>query len=143
MTIMTKRGSLDNIITYEHICDTTADLSNIPSEQTTLGSVAIVLKDPDGLGVYIATSAKEWIPLMSGTGGGGSGVENLVTICGQGDYDTATGQPTIENPVSNTFYLVPAADASSGSMFDEWIYVNGEWEKFGSGGGASVQPDWN
>lgn len=144
MTIMTKRGSLDNIITYEHVCDATADLNNIPSEQTTLGSVAIVLKDPDGLGVYIATSAKEWIPLMSGTGGGsGSGVENLVTICGENDYDAATGQPTIENPVSNTFYLVPAADASSGSMFDEWIYVDGEWEKFGSGSSASVQPNWN
>ena len=70
--IMTKRGSLDNIVTYEHYCDTKADLANIPENEITLGSTAIVLQDEDGaLGVYIATSDKEWIAMM--TTGGSSG----------------------------------------------------------------------
>ena len=64
MTIMSKRGQADNIITYEHICDTTADLTNIDPKYVTLGSVAIVLKGSAGLEVYMATSDKEWVNLL-------------------------------------------------------------------------------
>ena len=64
MTIMSKRGQADNIITYEHICDTTADLANIDPKYITLGSVAIVLKGSAGLEVYMATSDKEWVNLV-------------------------------------------------------------------------------
>lgn len=66
MTIMSKRGQADNIITYEHICDTTADLANIDPKYITLGSVAIVLKGAAGLEVYMATSDKEWVNLVGG-----------------------------------------------------------------------------
>lgn len=66
MTIMSKRGQADNIITYEHICDTTADLANIDPKYITLGSVAIVLKGSAGLEVYMATSDKEWVNLIGG-----------------------------------------------------------------------------
>lgn len=61
--IMTKRGQQDNVITYEHICDTAADMNNIDPKYITLGSVAIVLKGSAGLEVYMATSNKEWIEL--------------------------------------------------------------------------------
>lgn len=67
MTIMSKRGSLDNVVTYEHICDTTADLEDIDPNYITLGSVAIVLESEAGLEVYMANSNKEWIPLVGGT----------------------------------------------------------------------------
>lgn len=63
MTIMSKRGSADNVITYEHICDTADDLQTIDPKQITLGSVAIVLKGAAGLEVYMATSDKEWVQL--------------------------------------------------------------------------------
>jgi len=43
--IMTKRGSQDNIITYEHFCDTHADMEKIDEKYVTLGSVCIVLED--------------------------------------------------------------------------------------------------
>ena len=63
-TIMSKRGQQDNIVTYEHICDTHADLENIDSKYITLGSVAIVLQDTgDTLGIYMATSEKQWISI--------------------------------------------------------------------------------
>lgn len=76
MNIMTKRGSLDNNITYEHYCDTKADLANIPKEQITLGSVAIVLKDEGNeMGIYIANSSKEWVSFSSG--GGGSNMSDI------------------------------------------------------------------
>lgn len=64
--IMSKRGQADNINTYEHICDTTADLANIDPKYVTLGSVAIVLKGSAGLEVYMATSDKEWVNLVGG-----------------------------------------------------------------------------
>jgi hypothetical protein len=77
MNIMTKRGGLDNIATFEHVCDRKADLDNIPKNQITLGSLAIVLKgENDGLEVYMANSKKEWILLMGSSGsGGGSGID--------------------------------------------------------------------
>ena len=64
MTIMTKRGQTDNVITYEHICDTAADMATIDPKYITLGSVAIVLKGSAGLEVYMATSNKEWVNLL-------------------------------------------------------------------------------
>ena len=77
--IMTKRGTQDNVVTYQHFCDTTADLANIESKYCTLGSIAIVLQgDSGGLQIYIANSDKQWNPLTSGIGGGnGGGVANL------------------------------------------------------------------
>ena len=62
MTKMTKRGNLDNVITYEHICDSTDDLPTIDPQYITLGSVAIVLSST-GIEVYMANSQKEWIKL--------------------------------------------------------------------------------
>lgn len=62
--IMTKRGQQDNIVTYEHICDTTADMKNIDPKFITLGSIAIVLKGAAGLEVYMASSDKEWVNLL-------------------------------------------------------------------------------
>lgn len=62
-SIMSKRGQQDNIITYEHICDTADDLDLIDPKYITLGSVAIVLQGDSGLEVYMANSDKEWIAL--------------------------------------------------------------------------------
>ena len=61
MNITTKRGTLDNNVTYEHCCDTTADMTNIDPNQITLGSTCIVLQgEDDALEVYIADSNKQW-----------------------------------------------------------------------------------
>jgi len=63
MTVMTKRGQIDNVVTYEHICDTSADLEKIDPKYITLGSIALVLKGAAGIEVYMATSDKEWVAL--------------------------------------------------------------------------------
>lgn len=63
--IMTKQGNLDNVVTYEHICDTTSDLANIDLKYKTLGSIAIVLQgDSGGLELYMSNSSGTWIPLL-------------------------------------------------------------------------------
>lgn len=68
MNIMTKKGSFDNIITYEHFCDNKSDLANIPVSQITLGSIAIVLKDDNNtMGIYIADSSKNWVAMSTFT----------------------------------------------------------------------------
>ena len=41
---MTKCGTHDNMVTYEHVCDYISDLKNIPLEYSTLGSTAIDLR---------------------------------------------------------------------------------------------------
>ena len=63
--IMTKRGNQDNVVTYEFVCDTTADLNAIEPEYITLGSVAIVIQGDSGFEVYMANSEKEWVNLAS------------------------------------------------------------------------------
>ena len=63
--IMTKRGGQDNVITYEFVCDSTADLQAIEPKYITLGSVAIVIQGNSGLEVYMANSKKEWINLAN------------------------------------------------------------------------------
>lgn len=146
MNVMTKRGSLDNVITYEHFCDAKSDLANIPKSQITLGSVAIVLNDENNsLGVYIADSSKTWISAMTSTGGsGGSTSVDLISICTSEEYDSSTGLPTIENPEENKLYLVPN-NGDNNNLFNEWIWTGEEWEQFGGAGGSVsiVQSDWN
>lgn len=63
MVITSKRGHLDEVVTFEFICDTSADMADIDPAQITLGSIAIVLQGQDGLEVYMATSTKQWIKL--------------------------------------------------------------------------------
>lgn len=55
--VMTKRGTMDNVVANEFYCDTAADLNNIDASEITFGSVAVVL---DGMEVFIANSQKEW-----------------------------------------------------------------------------------
>ena len=61
--IMTKRGGQDNIITYEFMCDSVADLNKIDPNYVTMGSVAIVINDFE---VYMANSQKQWVNLAGG-----------------------------------------------------------------------------
>lgn len=61
---MTKRGNVDNIITYEHFCDTKADMADIDPNEINLGSVCVVLEDEsenDTLQFYLAKSDKTWM----------------------------------------------------------------------------------
>ena len=62
-SIMTKRGNQDNIVTYEFVCDETADLAMIEPQYITMGSVAVIIQGDSGFEVYIANSKKEWINL--------------------------------------------------------------------------------
>ena len=126
MNIMTKRGNLDNVVTYEHFCDTFADLNNIPASEIFLGSTAVVIQGESGFTeFYIANSNKEWVPIVTSEGGGGLGVH----ICAEGEYDSS-GVPTIEFPDENTFYFVPGG--TSPNLYTEWIYANSAWEQVGS-----------
>jgi hypothetical protein len=61
---MTKRGNIDNIVTYEHFCDTKADMADIDTNEINLGSVCVVLADEsqnNTLQFYLAKSDKTWI----------------------------------------------------------------------------------
>lgn len=63
-TTMVKRGEEDNIITYEHYCDTFADRATIDPKYINLGTRCIVLEDETSNGaleVYISNSEKRWI----------------------------------------------------------------------------------
>ena len=130
---MTKRGSLDNCVTYEFICDTVADMNAIEDRYRTIGSTAVVLQGDAGLEVYISGSDKIWTSLSvinSGSVPSGGGLS--FHICGQDELD-ANGLPDVSEPDEVTFYLVPAADETTGNIYDEYIYVDDGWEKFGSG----------
>lgn len=65
-------------------------------------------------------------------GGGGSGGGLSIHYCTDGEYNQITGVPTIENPSETTFYLVPTGKGDN-NLYDEWVYADGKWERFGSG----------
>ncbi len=67
---MTKRGSLDNEVTNEFICETPADLAAIPASEIVLGSVAVVI---DPFDMLIAKGNKEWVSLAGGSSEGDEG----------------------------------------------------------------------
>ena len=143
--IMTKRGALDNIVTYEHYCDTNADLENIPQTESTLGSVAIVLQDTTtgGVGVYIANSQGQWNHLaVISSGEGSSAAGSQIHILAANQYDDTTGIPTITTPVSTDFYLVPTVTTSGATAYNEWIYTNDEWVLVGGNAENNTHADW-
>ena len=128
---MTKQGSLDNCVTYEFICDTIEDMNAIENRYRTIGSIAIVLQGTSGLEVYISGSDKQWNSLSS-IGSSSSDAAGLsIYICTQNEV--SNGLPDVDTPDEATIYLVPAADSNSGNLYDEYIYANDNWEKFGSG----------
>lgn len=98
--IMTKRGNEDNVITYEFVCDKTADLQDIEARYITIGSVAIVIEGDSGFEVYMANSQKRWINL--GTLGGGSNHGPTSNVVGEGAAgsmiinDGNTSSPTVD-----------------------------------------------
>lgn len=51
-----------------------------------------------------------------------------IHVCLEGEY--ADGTPTVENPDPYTFYLVPGGNTPN--LYVEWVYVDGDWEQFGS-----------
>lgn len=64
MHTTTKVGDQVNVATYEHFCDTAADIQNIDTKEITLGSVCVVLQgESGGIEFYIANSNKEWIKI--------------------------------------------------------------------------------
>ena len=127
---MTKQGSLDNCVTYEFICDAIEDMNAIEDIYRTIGSIAIVLQGTSGLEVYISGSDKQWNSLSSI---GGSAADGLsIHICGQNEV--SNGLPNISEPDETSIYLVPVANSSSGDLYDEYVYVGNNWEKFGGGG---------
>lgn len=132
MNILTKVGQQDNIVTYEHVCDTKADMANIERRYITLGTVCIVLTgESEGLEVYMADSNKEWHDLVAGVSGSGAGAGGGLEIhlCAQNEVNE-NGLPDIEYPLDTVLYLVPSGE-DSGNLYNEYIYVNGEWEPFG------------
>ena len=79
-----------------------------------------------------APTANSTNPVTSG--GVYNAIANINTmkihICAQGEYNAETGVPTVQNPDTQTFYLVPGGEGSN--LFIEWAYVNNAWERFGS-----------
>ena len=65
-----------------------------------------------------------------------------IHICTSDEYDHSTGVPTISSPDEGTLYLVPASSATTGNLFDEWVYVDSAWEKVGSASINIEQSDW-
>ena len=132
---MTKQGSLDNCITYEFICDTITDMNAIENRYRTIGSVAVVLEgEGGGMEAYIAGSDKQWNNLGSlgaSNSGSSSSTGGLsIHICTQNEV--SNGLPNIQDPDETTIYLVSAGN-ESGNLYEEYIYANENWEKFGTG----------
>lgn len=127
--IMTKRGQQDNIITYEHICDTAADMALIEPRYKTLGSVCIVIQgESGGMEVYMANSSKEWSSIAD-INASNSDLPGLGILLGTADEET--GLPDVDEPLESTLYLIADGNEDN-NLYKEYVYVEGEWELIGA-----------
>lgn len=108
-----------------------------------------ILNDEDISSLPIPQSREEALLLgvlakirNGGESGGGSSATDLIHICVSGEYNQITGAPTISVPNKNTLYLVPNSSATTGNIFDEWVYANSSWERVGSVSVQIPQSDW-
>lgn len=134
---MSKRGNLDNIVTFEHICDTVADMRNINAAYATIGSVCLVLSGAGNmLEIYMADSNHQWKLISIGGGSGGGSTTANVKICGDGEYDTQTYTPTTNTPEQGIYYLVP-----KNGGYSQWEWDGSKWEEtFNTFDGGTI--DW-
>lgn len=70
---------------------------------------------------------------IAGNVDGLAGVE--IYICGNGEYDTETGLPTVTDKDEKTIYLTPTGEDVP-NMYNEYIWKGDAWELFGSSAGG-------
>lgn len=75
----TESGSLNGAITYKHYCDTFADLENIPQNQITIGSLAVVVNGGD-FRVFITPDTHQWVELSTILYGSGELIDNITQL---------------------------------------------------------------
>ena len=107
---MTKRGSQDNIVTYEFICDAISDMNTIENRYRTIGSVAVVLEgEGGGMEAYIAGSDKQWNNL------GSLGASN------SGSSSSTGGLSIIPDPPTTDGTYTLQATVTSGVITYTWV----------------------
>lgn len=116
----------DIYITPQEMNMTIGQITTLPSGANATASIS---GDPENmtldLGIPKGDKGDKGDPGQPGT--------NMeIHICSITEYDAETRMPTIVNPDSSTFYLVPTEDGASPDLFTEWVYVNNAWEMFGS-----------
>lgn len=117
MNIMTKRGSLDNNITYEHFCDTKADMVNINPNYITLGSVCIVINgEDDGMEVYMANSNKEWNSITMSAGSSEGSVSSLMDLLDVNVLNPTDGQTLVYSAEEEKWVNHDSGGGSTGGV---------------------------
>lgn len=121
--IMTKRGNLDNIVTYEHMCDYYSDLQNISMDERTLGSVALVLRGQSGgVEIYMTDSNKQWVPLSVGNGNGGTNNNS-----GSSEFIKYVNELPTEDIDAGLIYIL----RDENNNYTQWVYVDDAWQNLG------------
>lgn len=129
-TIRTEKNAGNGTIIYDYICDTMEDMASIDLAYTMVGSTCMVLYGTNGkLTVYRMTEEDGWQLLQMDNA---SHTANAIRthVCDQVEISNS-GLPIIEEPDSNTYYLIPI-NAGANNVYKEYIWLNDAWELFGS-----------
>lgn len=72
-----------------------------------------------------ATITAQWSEIISSIG------SSTFAKLEEGEYDPATGRPTLEAGAPNVIYLAPETGPDASNGFCEWVYVDDSWEELG------------
>lgn len=58
-----------------------------------------------------------------------------VKVCADGEYDGTSGEPTVDGE-NGVIYLTPIQSATGDNVYNEWLWVDGKFERIGTSGGT-------
>ena len=115
--------------------DLTAAASIVP-----IGSKVLCVEDSN---TYILFNKNEWV--LEPTAVIDIDAKIADAIQNINSFETAVVEALPQEGQSNTFYFVTSGNNEENQSYDEYLYLNGNWEKIGSSGGTTItpeQPDW-
>ena len=117
---------------YSFIADSVEDIKLLPS-WCAMGSSCYIINESRE---YIKNGKRQWVQMQSTTSSDSQGQTN--PSGGKASYVVVNSLPNTGE--TGTIYYVPNNQDEDNNLYDEYTYVNGNWEKLGTVDNSDLIP---